>query len=124
MAAGPSNVSSASSPSESRFIRKAETTVRARLGEMLAALESDIVRGRRVGEDTPSKGVASLGRWGACAELGQAKSSESALLISTVVRLRLCRRSREGYGGGGSFGTFRVPSVSIATGGSGDMARL
>lgn len=60
-----------------------------------------------------------------CAEVENGKSSESALLISTVSRRRLCRRSREGYGGGGSFGrTFRVPSVTdtIATGGSGDMA--
>lgn len=56
-------------------------------------------------------------------DVGYEKSSESALLISTVGRRRLCRRSREGYGGGGSFGgTFRVPSVTIATGGSGDMA--
>jgi hypothetical protein len=56
-------------------------------------------------------------------DVGYEKSSESALLISTVGRRRLCRRSREGYGGGGSFGrTFTVPSVTIATGGSGDMA--
>jgi hypothetical protein len=95
---------------------------------MLAALESDIVRGLRAGVvDTPSNGVVSSGWWGrggvCAAGLGKVKSSESALLISTVGRRRLCRRSREGYGGGGSCGTFRVPSVSIATGGSGDMAR-
>ena len=128
IAGGPCDVSSAPSSSESRFMRKAETTVCARLGEMLVALESDIVRGRRAGEDTPSNGVVSSGcegRWGACAEVKNEKSSESPLLISTVGRRRLCRRSREGYGGGGSYGTtFRVPSVTTATGGSGDMARL
>ena len=52
-------------------------------------------------------------------------SSESALLASTAVRLRLCRRSREGYGGGGSCGmSRRGPSDTIATGGCGDMAGL
>lgn len=44
-------------------MQKAETTVCARLGDILVALESDIVRGRRVGEDTPSNGVVSSG-WG------------------------------------------------------------
>lgn len=42
-------------------MRKAETTVCARLGDILFALESDVVRGRRIGEDTPSNGVVSSG---------------------------------------------------------------
>jgi hypothetical protein len=100
-------------------MRNAETTVCARLGETLTPLESDIVRVRRVGGETPSRGVDSSG-W-ACVEAGKARSSESALLRSTVGRLRLWRRSREGYGGGGSLGAISAGSGTIGRGGSGDM---
>ena len=89
---------------------------------MLAALDKDIVRVRRVGGGTPSRGVVSLGWGGGCAVPRKVGSSESALLPSAAVRLRLCRRSREGYGGGGSCGTFRGVSSDISvTGGCGDI---